>query len=132
MEITCQTDAEEELFSLFLLLRVFQQKAGVFQVVMLDEFQRLAGYHAGDAFDHFRDGIAGQEQVLYLIAGSEVGMMMEIVADKTAPLFGHFSIHHVGSFDYEDARSLLPDRLKGTVNLDESYLNFLIDLTQTG
>ncbi|HID86015.1 MAG TPA: ArsR family transcriptional regulator [Anaerolineae bacterium] len=130
MEITRQTDVEEQLFSLFLLLGVFQQEIGLPLVVMLDEFQRLAGYQAGDVFDHFREVIAAQEQVLYLIAGSAVGMMMDIVADKAAPLFGHFRIHHVGTFDYEDARFFLLDKIKGVVNLKENHLNFLIDLTE--
>lgn len=129
LEITRQADAEEELFSLFLLLGIFQQEAGLPLVVMLDEFQRLGGYQAGDVFDHFREIMAGQEQVQYVVAGSAVGMMMDIVADKTAPLFGHFRIHHVGSFDYEDARFFLLDKVKGTVNLKENHLNFLIDLT---
>jgi AAA+ ATPase superfamily predicted ATPase len=130
MEITRQADTEEEIFSLFLLLGIFQQETGLPLVVMLDEFQRLGGYQAGDVFDHFREIMAAQERVLYLIAGSAVGMMMDIVADKTAPLFGHFRIHHVGSFDYEDARFFLLDKVKGTVNLKENHLNFLIDLTE--
>jgi AAA+ ATPase superfamily predicted ATPase len=138
MEITRQADTEEEIFSLFLLLGIFQQEAGLPLVVMLDEFQRLGSYQAGDVFDHFREIMAAQERVLYLIAGSAVGMMpvlsvgegMDIVADKTAPLFGHFRIHHVGSFDYEDARFFLLDKVKGTVNLKENHLNFLIDLTE--
>ena len=130
MEITRQTDAEEQIFSLFLLLGIFQQEIGLPLVVMLDEFQRLAGYQVGDVFDHFREVIAVQDRVLYLIAGSAVGMMMDIVADKTAPLFGHFRIHHVGNFDYEDARFFLLDKIKGTVNLKENHLNFLIDLAE--
>ncbi|MFQ5343130.1 MAG: ATP-binding protein [Anaerolineae bacterium] len=130
MEVTRQTDAEEQIFSLFLLLGVFQQEIGLPLVVMLDEFQRLADYGVSDVFDHFREVIAAQERVLYLIAGSAVGMMMDIVADKTAPLFGHFGTHHVGTFDYEDARFFLLDKVKGTVNLKENHLNFLIDLTE--
>jgi len=130
MEITHQTDTEEQVVSLFLLLSVFQQETRLPLVVMLDEFQRLAGYQIPDIFDHFREVIAVQERVLYLIAGSAVGMMMDIVADKTAPLFGHFRIHHVGTFDYEDARFFLLDKIKGTVNLKENHLNFLIDLTE--
>ncbi len=130
IEITRQADTEEEIFSLFLLLGIFQQETGLPLVVMLDEFQRLGGYQAGDVFDHFREIMAAQEGVLYLIAGSAVGMMMDIVADKTAPLFGHFRIHHVGSFDYKDARFFLLDKVKGIVNLQENHLNFLIDLTE--
>ena len=130
MAITRQAETEEQMVSLFLLLGTFQQETGLPLVVMLDEFQRLAGYQVPDIFDHFREVMATQERVLYLIAGSAVGMMMDIVADKTAPLFGHFRIHHVGSFDYEDARFFLLDKLKGTVNLKESHLNFLIDLTE--
>jgi len=126
-----ETDSSQEAFlSLFLLLGVFQRETGLPMVVMLDEFQRLGHYQIPDVFDHFRETMATQERVMYIIAGSAVGMMMDLVTAKTAPLFGHFEIHPVGNFDYADARSFLLAKTQGRVALKESHLDFLIDLTE--
>ncbi|MCK4491126.1 MAG: ATP-binding protein [Candidatus Altiarchaeales archaeon] len=92
--------------------------------VLLDEFQVSANFKPR-FLDIFRQKLLEQKKTRYIITGSMIGMMKEILEKENAPLFGHFEIIPVGNFDYETARRFVLDNLK----IDELYLNFLLSFT---
>ena len=93
-------------------------------VILLDEFQVLANFKPR-FLDIFRQKLQEQKKTRYIITGSMVGMMKEILEKENAPLFGHFNIIPVGNFDYETARGFVLANMK----INELHLNFLLSFT---
>lgn len=84
-------------------------------VIALDEFQELArlprprkgGLSGQDVYAVLRSRWQGHEGVMYLVAGSRVTALRELLFDEHAPFFQHFTPLGVGPFDEPDARALL-------------------------
>jgi AAA+ ATPase superfamily predicted ATPase len=98
-------------------------------MVMLDEFQNVTTLSL-PVIDVLRRQIMTETKVNYLITGSEVGMMRDILESSAAPLFGHFAIHRVGAFTIDQSRAYILSVLKkhGLV-IGEMGLSFLVTLT---
>lgn len=121
---------KEDLFTQVLdLPNKLRQETGVYPIVIFDEFQRLGEYRLNSPFDIFRERLFEHKEVLYLIAGSAVSIMEEILASHASPLYGHFEVIGVFSFDYERSKLFLNEKLKG-INLPDIHQNFLVSLTQ--
>lgn len=98
-------------------------------MVMIDEFQNLTNLSL-PVLDVLRRQIMADTHVNYLVAGSELGMMREILESGSAPLFGHFSIQRVGAFGVEQARAFILHILrKHNLVMGEMGLSFLVVLT---
>ncbi len=98
--------------------------------IQIDEFQRYANIGLKNAVDIFRERIMLQERTSYLISGSAVGMMHNLLDKHDSPLFGHFENITVGPFDYATARQYLLLRFsKPSLVCPEILLNFVIDKT---
>lgn len=98
-------------------------------IVMIDEFQNLTTLSL-PVIDVLRRQIMTETRVNYLAAGSEVGMMRDILESSTAPLFGHFSIHRVGAFTIGQSRAYILQMLKkNSLVIGEMGLSFLVTLT---
>ena len=80
-------------------------------MMMLDEFQNVTTLSL-PIIDVLRRQIMMETKVNYLITGSEVGMMRDILESGAAPLFGHFSIHRVGAFTIDQSRAYILQVLK--------------------
>lgn len=98
-------------------------------LICLDEFATLAGFDL-PVLDLLRQRIMEDHHVRYLVAGSAVGTMQEMLTDSTSPLFGHFDVVWVDAFAHEDARAFLYHVFDGAgLALPELFLNFLIEFT---
>ncbi len=98
-------------------------------MVMIDEFQNLTNLSL-PVLDVLRRQIMADTHVNYMVAGSELGMMRDILESGSAPLFGHFSIHRVGAFGVEEARAFILHILrKHNLVMGEMGLSFLVTLT---
>jgi len=99
-------------------------------VVCMDEFQRILDLGKWSV-DVFRKCIMQQKNTLYLLSGSAVSLMLNLLSVRTSPLFGHFKIMNVENFSYADSRAFLikRSRTEGIV-INELYRNLLIHLTQ--
>ncbi len=98
-------------------------------VVILDEFQNVAAFN-GIVPDVLRQKIQEKRGVYYYLAGSEIGLMEDMVSRYKTPLFGHFTNFRVDGFSYEDARQFaLTQFQKRGLIINEGLLNFLISLT---
>ena len=123
------TDFNDAFDKSLIFLEKFSVETGFKLLVALDEFQRLLDYNIVSVLDKFREKIMFQKNVLYMIAGSAVSMMNKIVSSSSSPLYNHFEILKISSFEYGSARNMLLSKLKG-LTIPESSLNFLIDLTR--
>lgn len=95
-------------------------------IIILDEFQVVRNFNI-DMIDLLRQKIQTQRGVYYVVAGSAIGMMQGILTSSASPLFGHFEILSVGSFDYNWSRCFVTTHLhRSGLVIGEKLLNFLI------
>jgi AAA+ ATPase superfamily predicted ATPase len=95
-------------------------------IIILDEFQVVQNFNI-DIIDLLRQKIQTQRDVYYVVAGSAIGMMHGILSSSASPLFGHFEILSVGSFDYNWSRCFIITHMnRSGLVIGEKLLNFLI------
>lgn len=81
----------------------------LYWIVMLDEFQTTGKFKKPfDFLSAFRRHMEHQERVVYLLTGSNVGMMEDILL--RGPFGGHVPIEWIGPFDSEIAHKFLHQR----------------------
>jgi AAA+ ATPase superfamily predicted ATPase len=90
----------------------------LYWIVMLDEFQTTGKFKKPfDFLSAFRRHMEHQKNVVYLLTGSNVGMMEDILLRR--PFGGHIPIEWIDSFDRETSIRFLKERfmaLKRTVD----------------
>ena len=105
---------------------LLSKHTGNTSIIILDEFQVVQNFNI-DMIDLLRQKIQTQRGVYYVVAGSAIGMMQGILTSSASPLFGHFEILSVGSFDYNWSRDFVTTHLdKNGLVIGEKLLNFLI------
>lgn len=111
---------------------------GITCVLVFDEFQECTKLNAlksiqttiGDVCKFFRAAWQRQEQVAYLISGSEITLLSKIIHAENAPFFEHFNPMLVGEFSVPDARAMFGDLLsRSGYTMSDDLTNRLIDLT---
>jgi hypothetical protein len=94
---------------------VYAQAAGQQVIVILDEFPEILALNnypqIHDVLALFRAILQAQSRVVYVVAGSMIGLMERIFLDAGSPLFVHFQLEAVGPFGREDSDSLARKRL---------------------
>lgn len=116
----------EELLSLIwgLLTEISREKL---VILILDEFQHFASW-GENIIETLRENLMEQPRVWWIIAGSSVSMMEDIINSETSPLYGHFKSIYIEPFGYRDARMFLESILDG-ISIKETHLNFIIQVT---
>jgi len=105
---------------------LLSRHTGNTSIIILDEFQVVQNFNI-DMIDLLRQKIQTQRGVFYVVAGSAIGMMQGILTSSASPLFGHFEILSVGSFDYNWSRCFVTTHLnRSGFVIGEKLLNFLI------
>lgn len=90
--------------------KIAQEKKRFF-IVMLDEFQCTKSFNKPAQFlDVFRRHVQEQRRVSYVLSGSSIGMMQDIL--QGSPFGGHIPIEWVNSFDPVTAKSFLKKGFK--------------------
>jgi len=111
---------------IFDLPYLLSKLTGNTSIIILDEFQVVQNFNI-DMIDLLRQKIQTQRGVYYVVAGSAIGMMQGILTSSASPLFGHFEIISVGSFDYNWSRCFVTTHLnRSELVIGEKLLNFLI------
>jgi len=127
---TIETMPKEALFASVLDLPLkLRQETGVYPIVIFDEFQNFASYRLDSPLHILRERLFAHSEVMYLIAGSAVSIMEGMLASYGSPLYGHFEVINVSSFDYQNSKLFLNEKLKG-VNVPEIHQDFLVSLTE--
>lgn len=94
----------------------------------VDEFQELSdlnNYHFGDVFKIMRSAVEKQKNVLYVISGSVISFMEQIISDPAKPFFNQFRILKLSYFTKEDSVKLIKYLLCADENekiIDEKIL----------
>jgi len=127
---TIETMPKESLFASVLDLPLkLRQETGVYPIVIFDEFQNFATYRLDSPLHILRERLFAHSEVMDLIAGSAVSIMEGMLASYGSPLYGHFEVINVSSFDYQNSKLFLNGKLKGT-NVPEIHQDFLVSITE--
>jgi hypothetical protein len=96
--------------SVFRTADVIAEKSKKRVVLILDEFQDLIklNEYTGmkDVVSLFRGALQKRGNVSYVISGSRVHMLREMLEEKGSPLFQHFIVEFVKGLDEPDAKQL--------------------------
>lgn len=115
-------------------------EAGVYFVSLIDEFQELQDLNRfkdikeniGDIFAFLRSRWQRHRRVNYIVAGSKLTMMKEILSRERAPLFQHFKILEIGAFEESEARGMLQTLSQNAgASLSEELIDQLLQLVGT-
>jgi uncharacterized protein len=94
---------------------VYAQVAGKRVIAILDEFPEILALdnypQIHDVLGLFRAVLQAQSRVVYVVAGSMIGLMERIFLDAASPLFVHFQLETIGPFGREDCDALVRKRL---------------------
>ena len=93
----------------------YAQAADKRVIVILDEFPEILALdnypQIHDVLALFRAVLQAQSRVVYVVAGSMIGLMERIFLDAASPLFVHFQLETIGPFGREDCDTLARKRL---------------------
>ncbi len=129
LEILEEKDLEQAFVSVFELFRIAQKESGYNILIVFDEFQRVVDYKKiKSPIDIFREKIMNQNKIMYIVAGSSIGMLNKIVASSESPLYGHFEIIKLKGFDFKNSRKLIINRLN-PISIGEVDIGFLFEIT---
>jgi len=94
---------------------VYAQASGQRVMLILDEFPEILALdnypQIHDVLALFRAVLQAQSRVVYVVAGSMIGLMERIFLDAASPLFVHFQLETIGLFGREDCDALARKRL---------------------
>ncbi len=104
---------------------VYAQASGQRVMLILDEFPEILALdnypQIHDVLALFRAVLQAQSRVVYVVAGSMIGLMERIFLDAASPLFVHFQLETIGPFGREDCDTLARKRFSlalGTTHAD--------------
>lgn len=98
---------------------------GLYFLMMLDEFPDIAIRWKESFVKRFRSVVQHQTQVMYVLSGSAVTYMVDLVRDRHSPLYRQLTSIRIEEMPEEVIRSFVKARLQ----IDETALEQYIDLT---
>jgi Holliday junction resolvase/AAA+ ATPase superfamily predicted ATPase len=113
-----QNGASDALFaSVIDLPETLAQETQTYFVAILDEFQELQDLNhfkairenLGDIFAFFRARWQHHQRVNYVVSGSRITLLKELLTQGRRPFFQHFKLLEIGPFQETDAQGLLRD-----------------------
>ncbi|PKO20993.1 MAG: hypothetical protein CVU38_17210 [Chloroflexi bacterium HGW-Chloroflexi-1] len=104
-------DRQALLRQTFRLPQVIGEQRGIPLLLICDEFQEIRTLErfaeSKNVLALFRAALQSQEGVLYLLAGSAVTVLTQILSDPAAPLFAQFAKLPLGPFSREGTAQLV-------------------------
>jgi uncharacterized protein len=122
----------DEAFNyLFQLFDVIKEETKNCVIVFLDEFQRLQEYSISikSPLDKFREKVMNQNEILYIISGSAVGMLNRLISSTNSPLYGHFESLTVRGFEFKDAYEFIVKKKAEKFPIGDTHISFLYEVT---
>lgn len=86
------------------------------------------GWWGDNILETLRKNLMMQKNVWWIVAGSSISMMENIINASSSPLYGHFETIYVGPFEFSDARRYLTSILNGIL-ISETYARYIIGIT---
>jgi len=120
-----QIDRQALLRQTFRFSQTVREQRGVPLLLILDEFQEVRTLEnfpeARNALALFRAALQSQEGILYLLAGSAVTVLTQILSDPSAPLFAQFAKLPLGPFSREETVRLVTKLLPEAADPQIAY-----------
>ena len=121
-----QVDRQALLRQAFRFPQTVREQRGVPLLLILDEFQEIRTLEnfpkARNALALFRAALQVQEGILYLLAGSAITVLTQILSDPAAPLFAQFAKLPMGPFSREETARLVTKLLPGATDPQIAYV----------
>lgn len=121
-----QVDRQALLRQAFRFPQAVREQRGVPLLLILDEFQEIRTLEnfpqARNALALFRAALQVQEGILYLLAGSAITVLTQILSDPAAPLFAQFAKLPMGPFSREETARLVTKLLPGATDPQIAYV----------
>ncbi|MBI1986846.1 MAG: hypothetical protein HYS70_00660 [Nitrospinae bacterium] len=106
-----QVDRQALLRQAFRFSQTVREQRGIPLLLILDELQEIRTLEnfagAGNALALFRAALQSQGGILYLLAGSAVTVLTQILSAPAAPLFAQFAKLPLGPFSREETAQLV-------------------------
>lgn len=106
------------------------QESGKKFVIFIDEFQNIKTLSA-EFLSALRENMQKTHNVGYIISGSAVGLMSQILGSKKSPFYGFFLSERVEGIDEESAKKLLKRTKMLKVTIDDEVTNDVIKRTRS-
>lgn len=110
------------------LPRLVELDSGYQCAVIIEEFDKLAGYGLESPFSTLGKKIMAQRNTFYIVTSSSVMVGRQILAEKLQLLFGNFEVIELREFDFITSRNFLASRLH-PYDISEKHARFLIGFT---
>lgn len=94
-------------------------------VIILDEFPDLAMRWKGDFIKRFRSVIQHQNRVMYILSGSTVTYMIDLIHNKDSPLYRQLTLIRLE----EMPKSVIRDFVNARLDIEPKVLERYIELT---
>ena len=101
------------------LIEVISNEAGVFAVIVIDEFDHFSDFSLAQPFKLLGQKIMVQQKSLFIVSSSSALTAKRILSEKLSLLFGGFDILDVGSFTCEQSKQFFNTRCKAITISDE-------------
>ncbi len=96
-------------------------------LILYDEFQDVLEFNRYklNPLAIFRNSFQRQKEILYIISGSYVRVLYEIIRNSKSPLFGHFDLIELKNFDKNTSKAFIREILQ--TKIDAKALNFFVN-----
>jgi len=120
-----RVDRQALLRQAFRFPQTVREQRNVHFLLILDEFQEIRTLEnftaAKNALALFRAALQSQEGILYLLAGSAVTVLTQILSEPAAPLFAQFAKLPLGPFSREETARLVTKLLPEATDPQVAY-----------
>jgi len=111
------------------LPRLVEVDSGSKCAVILEEFDRLAGYRLKQPFLILGRKIMEQRNTFYLLVSSSIKQSRQILSEDLQLLFGNFEVLELKEFDFATSKNFLLSKLE-SYGIADKHLRFLIGFTE--
>jgi len=96
-------------------------------LVLYDEFQDILEFNRYklNPLAIFRNSFQRQKEILYMVSGSYVRVLYDIIRNPKSPLFGHFTLIELKNFDKNTSKAFIREILE--IRIDPKALNFFVN-----
>jgi len=124
-----EIDEQEYLEQTFNFLENFSKEKDKRTIILIDEFQKLHNFN--DAiFELLKSKIDIQEHIRYVVTGSSIRLLQNILLKKDSPLYMMFTKKYLEPFDLKTTITFVKNRLnKFDVNITEEGLKSIYKYT---
>jgi hypothetical protein len=128
MHLADKKDFDGAYDTLLDLPRLAQGDSDYLCAVIIEDFDKLAGYKLQNPYSVLGKKIMAQRNTFYIVTSSSVEAAKQILSEKLQLLFGNFEIMELEEFDFSTSRDFLTSRLE-SFSINDNHLRFIVSFT---